>query len=86
MTRAYCAPNTRLLPFLDDPDARGCHTVGSSVIRQPRLAAVITTSAVWYWSWTRWGRMSSISSARKARYPLEESVSLWDTMALRIHA
>ena len=46
-------------PFFEVPDARGCQTVGRSAIRQPRLEAVITTSAVWYWSWTRWGTMSS---------------------------
>ena len=58
MTRAYWSPKNRLPPFLEVPEARGCHTVGRSVIRQPRLAAVMTTSAVWYWSWTRWGTMS----------------------------
>ncbi len=67
MTRPYWSPKNRLPPFLDVPEARGCHTVGCSVIRQPRLDAVITTSAVWYWSWIRWGAMSSSSSILKAR-------------------
>ncbi len=67
MTRPYWRPKKRLPPFLDVPEARGCHTVGRSVIRQPRLAAVMTTSAVWYWSSTSRGTMSSSTSIRKAR-------------------
>ena len=56
MTRAYWRPKKRLPPFFEVPEARGCHTVGRSVMRQPRLAAVMTTSAVWYWFWIRRGR------------------------------
>ena len=37
MTRAYWSPKKRLPPFFEVPEARGCHTVGRSVIRQPRL-------------------------------------------------